>query len=147
MADSTAQVKITNTITGENGRLIPSVLSIKASALLGYVLSIKNECNRTYTPNRSKEFDYLPLLSVWDLADTGEEYLFKQDELPKETVLNSKNIPILIILPEEYTKDMGINDFDVLDEETRGRIHNHIKECKGNQSKLDSEPLKSNKNE
>jgi len=109
MSDNTAQVRITNTTTGNNGVLVPSVLSIKASLLLGYILSIRNECNKTYTPNRSSEFDHLPLLSVWDLADTNEEFIFTEVALPTETVLNSKGVPVLIILPEESTIDMGIN--------------------------------------
>lgn len=127
MADS-AQVRITNTTTNGSGTLIPSVLSIKTSDLLNYVLSIRNECNKKYTPNRWKEFDHLPLLSVWDLADTQEEVLFTEDALPTENVLNSKGIPILIIIPEDSEEDMGINKFEVLDKETKEKVTKFIVE-------------------
>lgn len=142
MADS-AQVRITNTTNGGGG-LIPSVLSIKASALLNYVLSIRGECNKVYTPNRWKEFDHLPLLSVWDLADTQEEYIFTEDKLPTEHVLNSKGVPILIILPEDSEEDMGISKFEALDEETKAKMQEVVKESTKTVGTTRS--IKSNKN-
>lgn len=105
-----------------SGKLAPSILSIKASRLFWYVDGMRNEANRKYTPNRSKEFDHLPFLSVWDLADTQEEVKFTEDDLPVETVVNSKGVPILIILPENHSADMGINIFDALTPEQYSKV-------------------------
>lgn len=145
MSDTTAQVRITNTITNDSGTLVLAVLSIKASALLNYVSSIRDECNRVYTPNESKKHDHLPLLSVYDFADTMEELLFEEDALPKETVVNSKGVPMLIILPEEAERDMGVNRFESLEEETLEKIKDHIKENSGKPMTVRSVHTKSKK--
>ena len=117
---------------------------VKASALLNYVLSIRNECNKRYTPNRWKEFDHLPLLSVWDLADTQEEVLFTGDALPGETVVNSKGVPILIIIPEDSEEDMGINKFEALDSKTKKKMDSFLKEDRPNVSSKRTELTKKN---
>ena len=111
---NTAQVRINN-IRSSKGRNVPKITSIKASLLKDYLESLIREANGVFTPNRAKEFDYLPLLSVRDLADTGEEIIFKTwDDLPKETVVNSKGVPILIIIPEGSEASMGVNQTEGL---------------------------------
>ena len=124
-----AQVRITNTLTSAEGAVIPKVLAIKASKFKDYVQQLRLEPNGKYTPNRSEEYGYLPLLSLWDLADTGEQVFYDTfDDLPKETVFNSKGIPILIILPESDMNDIGLNRFDVLDGKTQEKIEKHLAE-------------------
>lgn len=143
MSDSTAQVRITNTTINGSGGLLPSVLSIKASALLNYILSIRGECNKKYTPNRWKDFDHLPLLSVWDLADTKEEYFFTEDKLPTKTVVNSKGVPLLIIIPEDSSEEMGINKFDALDKKTKAKLYEHLEDCPQGTAQTRTELVKS----
>jgi len=126
MSESTAQVRITNTFTSDKGVNVEQVLSIKHSALLPYLNSLVAESNKKYTPNRAEKFRYLPLLSVWDLADTQEEYFFSEDDLPRETLFNSKGIPILIIIPEEAGTDIGVNKFEYLSDKKNAEMIAHL---------------------
>ena len=127
MAYNTAQVRIGNTVASR-GAAIPKVLSIKASRLNDYVQQLIQECNKTYVPNRSKEFEYLPLLSLCDLADTKEEVFFQGvNDLPKKTVFNSKGVPMLIIIPESEVDEIGLNKFEHLEEKEREKVNEHIK--------------------
>jgi len=105
---TTAQIRISN--LGLNGG--KKVLSIKASDLPRYLEILLDEPNGKFTPKRSREFDHLPLLSLFDLADTGEEVIFKtMAHLPTKSVLNSKGDPLLNILPEDGEERIGINKF------------------------------------
>lgn len=122
-----AQVRITNMFIRKDGTVIPKILSIKASRLADYVQQLINESNHFGDPHRSSKFDYLPFLAILDVVDTGEEFTFNfVDELPKETVFNSKGIPLLIIIPEEDSREIGVNRFDLLDEETRELVNSFI---------------------
>lgn len=106
-----AQIRITNITKGASVKPFKaaSVLTIKRSALKDYVEQMRVECNKKYTPNRDKDFDHLPLLCVWDIAGTGEEFFFQTiDDLPKKTVLNSKGNPVLIILPEKERDNITV---------------------------------------
>lgn len=126
--ESKVQVRITNVHQTENGTLVPKILSIKASRLFDYVDQIRNEANKRYTPNLSKKFDHLPLLSIWDLADTQEEFVFNaKKDLPKETVYNSKGIPVLIIIPEEEQREIGVNQTQFVPEKKREKYDKHLK--------------------
>lgn len=127
---STAQVRITNTIRRTDGVLIPKVLSIKASELPSYLDGLVNEANGVYTPSQSKKFDHLPLLSLYDLADTGEEVFFTAEDLPTETVVNSKGAPILIIIPEEAEEKIGTNKLTYLSEKERGAYSKVLSDSK-----------------
>jgi len=123
-----AQIRITNTITTTRGVVSPRVLSIKASKLADYIEKEIRQCNKTYTPNRSKEYEHLPLLALWDLADTGEQFVFDSvNDLPKQTVFNSKGIPVLIIIPEKEIDDIGLNKFQHLTKSERVKVSEHLK--------------------
>lgn len=105
-----AQVRISNVAHIQLGVTSAKVLCIKASCLKDYIDQIRNEANKRSAPNTAQQFAYLPLLSVWDAADTGEEVMFdKAEDLPKETVLNSKGDPILVILPEDHPISLTVN--------------------------------------
>lgn len=124
----TAQVRIGNTVASRSGSVVPKVLSIKASRLNDYIQQLIQECNKTYTPNRSKEFESFPLLSLIDLADTKEEVFFQTvDDLPKETVFNSKGIPLLIIIPEIEVDEIGLNKFEHLEKDQKEKVEQFIK--------------------
>ncbi len=136
--ENTAQVRITN-VTAKTVDVIsvPKVLSIKASRLFDYIKQLIGEADKVYTPNKSKEFDHLPLLSVWDLADTGEEVIFnKKKDLPTKTVLNSKGVPILIIIPEDDLSDIGINKFQHLKAKQLAKMEEHVKNIPAKANKM-----------
>lgn len=140
----TAQVRITNASQRKDGVLVPKVLSIKASSLPDYIRQLLGESNKVYTPNRSKEFEHLPVLSVWDIVDTGEEYLFKtMDDLPKKTVFNSQGAPILIILPEEADVAAGTNINTYLTKDEKDKMRKQFKEAR--KSRLVLKPEKNAK--
>lgn len=122
-----SQVRITNLSLRKDGTPVPKILSIKASVLPKYIASLTAECNK-FESNRSSKFNYLPMLSILDAVDTGEEFTFEfEDELPKETVKNSRGVPILIIIPEEDIMSIGTNRFDLLVEEDYLNFKNYIK--------------------
>lgn len=124
----TAQVRIGNTVASKSDLAVPKVLSIKASRLNDYIQQLIQECNKVYVPNRSKEFESFPLLSLIDLADTKEEVLFQTvDDLPKKTVFNSKGVPLLIIIPETEVDEIGLNKFECLEKDQREKVEQFIK--------------------
>lgn len=109
-SETKAQVRITNVSFKSDGSFVPKVLSIKASKLKQYIDMCINECNGKYTPNYSKKFESLPLLCLWDLADTKEQIFFNtESDLPTKTVCSSSGQPMLIIIPETDTVTLGLN--------------------------------------
>ena len=123
---NTSQVRISNTVGSSN---TPRVLSIKASRLSDYIYQLIQEANHVYTPNRSKEFEYMPLVSFYDLADTKEEVYFQSvADLPKESVFNSKGEPLLIIIPESEDEEIGLNKFEHLDPKDKEKIEKHLRD-------------------
>jgi hypothetical protein len=99
------QVKISNVANNTNNT---KILAIKASVLLSYLQRLINESNTKYQPNNSKKYDHLPILAVVDLVDTQEEYVFSENELPTEDVVNSKGVVLLKILDEADVDDMRL---------------------------------------
>lgn len=124
-----AQIRITNTVSKPDGVVIPRILSIKGSRLRDFLEQEIAQCNKVYTPNRSKEFEYLPILAVWDLADTQEQWIFQTwADLPTKTIFNEKGVPVLIILPEEELDDIGVNKFKYLKKKEKEAVEKHFKE-------------------
>lgn len=129
MAESTAQVRISNIIgQREDGSLKLRVLSIKRSELILYVTKLIDEVDSfKYEPDRSKRYDHLPLLSIIDLEDTGEEFLYKTEaEFPSETVFSSTGTPILIVLPETDSQDIAVNRFDMMDKAAQEKLYSRL---------------------
>lgn len=130
-------MRITNIVVKGQEAAVPKVLSIKASKLPQYINSLIDESNKKYTPNRSKKFDHLPLLVLWDLADTGEEFVYQTEkDLPKSTVFNSKGIPVLIIIPEKGADDIGLNKFRHLKKADRDKVATHLNSLPSKAQKL-----------
>lgn len=130
MAESTAQVRISNIIgQREDGSLKLRVLSIKRSELILYVAKLIDEVDSfKYEPERSKRYDHLPLLSLIDLEDTGEEFLYATEaEFPSSTVYSSAGTPILIILPETDAQNITVNRFDIMEEAAQERLYSRLK--------------------
>lgn len=132
MSTARTQVRITNiTIRKDGGSFAPKILSIKASVLPAYIKGLLEEANKVYTPERSKKFESLPLLSVWDLADTQEEVIFNTyEDLPTKTVVNSKGAPILIIIPADRAEAIGTNKYKYLKKKEKDALGLSVEERK-----------------
>jgi hypothetical protein len=104
-----AQITIHNVKTGDSGPK-RAVLSIKASLLNQYIENLRTEANSVFDKNASSRFESFPLLKLVDSFDTGEEFIYKTvEDLPSESVFNSKNDPVLYILPNDCSVHMGLN--------------------------------------
>jgi hypothetical protein len=104
-----AQITIHNVKITETSKK-RAVLSIKASELPGYLDKIKNEGNSVFNPNNAQKFESFPLLKVVDSFDTMEEFVFQTvEDLPTESLFNSKKDPVLFILPESCSIKVGLN--------------------------------------
>lgn len=104
-----AQIKIHNS-TLANGRRNLSILSVQAEYLPKYLNNILEESKTKFNRERPNEFKSHPLLELIDSFDTNESFIYNNfQELPRETVLNSKNNPVLIILPPSSHRQEAIN--------------------------------------